>query len=225
METESDIFHLIYANENSEAGNYYNKHTLNFIENSYQSITDYTNYDVIKTIEDRFIEVSKEIIEKSDGDDKITRDSFDRRCGPNLIKLKSDKEIKLKKCLIDEVGFSNLKPNGFEPKYNVFKKDEKIIIRVETPGNCTLTAERLSIGEYYIIRLIGKKEKDLVPEKLEDNIYNKREFGNFVLDIPFSARVYHISQKQPVFYKEKGVHYIEYELEGPFCNPPPHDFV
>ena len=42
--------------------------------------------------------------------------------------MKSEKEITLKKCLIDEVGATNFISNGFEPKYNAFKKDNRILI-------------------------------------------------------------------------------------------------
>ena len=143
------IFHLIYANENSKAGSHYNGFTLNFIENSYQSITNHTSYDVIETTKERFIQVSKEILEKKEKENDITKDSFDERY-PNYIKLKRDKEITLKKCFIDEIGFSNLITNGFEPKYNVFKKDNKIIIRVEAPGNCPIVAEKKVEGELFI---------------------------------------------------------------------------
>ena len=211
------IFHLIYANENSKAGSHYNGFTLNFIENSYQSITNHTSYDVIETTKERFIQVSKEILEKKEKENDITKDSFDERY-PNYIKLKRDKEITLKKCFIDEIGFSNLITNGFEPKYNVFKKDNKIIIRVEAPGNCHMVAEKIVQGERFIIRLSGEKKKDIVPEKLEDNIYNKREIGKFFLDIPLSSKEYIFSEKPPTFDYHSGVQFIEYELkekEGP----------
>ena len=211
------IFHLIYANENSKAGSHYNGFTLNFIENSYQSITNHTSYDVIETTKERFIQVSKEILEKKEKENDITKDSFDERY-PNYIKLKRDKEITLKKCFIDEIGFSNLITNGFEPKYNVFKKDNKIIIRVEAPGNCPMVAEKIVQGELFIIRLSGEKKKDIVPEKLEDNIYNKREIGKFFLDIPLSSKEYIFSEKPPTFDYHSGVQFIEYELkekEGP----------
>ena len=211
------IFHLIYANENSKAGSHYNGFTLNFIENSYQSITNHTSYDVIETTKERFIQVSKEILEKKEKENDITKDSFDERY-PNYIKLKRDKEITLKKCFIDEIGFSNLITNGFEPKYNVFKKDNKIIIRVEAPGNCPMVAEKIVQGERFIIRLSGEKKKDIVPEKLEDNIYNKREIGKFFLDIPLSSKEYIFSEKPPTFDYHSGVQFIEYELkekEGP----------
>ena len=212
------IFHLIYANENSKAGSHYNGFTLNFIENSYLSITNHTSYDVIETTKERFIQVSKEILEKKEKENDITKDSFDERY-PNYIKLKRDKEITLKKCFIDEIGFSNLITNGFEPKYNVFKKDNKIIIRVEAPGNCPMVAEKIVQGERFIIRLSGEKKKDIVPEKLEDNIYNKREIGKFFLDIPLSSKEYIFSEKPPTFDYHSGVQFIEYELkekEGPY---------
>ena len=220
------IFHLIYANENSKAGRHYNGFTLNFIENSYQSITNHTSYDVIETTKERFIQVSKEILEKKEKENDITKDSFDERY-PNYIKLKRDKEITLKKCFIDEIGFSNLITNGFEPKYNVFKKDNKIIIRVEAPGNCPMVAERIVQGERFIIRLSGEKKKDIVPEKLEDNIYNKREIGKFFLDIPLSSKEYIFSEKPPTFDYHSGVQFIEYELkgkEGPY-EPDPRDLI
>ena len=220
------IFHLIYANENSKAGSHYNGFTLNFIENSYQSITNHTSYDVIETTKERFIQVSKEILEKKEKENDITKDSFDERY-PNYIKLKRDKEITLKKCFIDEIGFSNLITNGFEPKYNVFKKDNKIIIRVEAPGNCPMVAEKIVQGERFIIRLSGEKKKDIVPEKLEDNIYNKREIGKFFLDIPLSSKEYIFSEKPPTFDYHSGVQFIEYELkgkEGPY-KPDPRDLI
>ena len=220
------IFHLIYANENSKAGSHYNGFTLNFIENSYQSITNHTSYDVIETTKERFIQVSKEILEKKEKENDITKDSFDERY-PNYIKLKRDKEITLKKCFIDEIGFSNLVTNGFEPKYNVFKKDNKIIIRVEAPGNCPMVAEKIVQGELFIIRLSGEKKKDIVPEKLEDNIYNKREIGKFFLDIPLSSKEYIFSEKPPTFDYHSGVQFIEYELkgkEGPY-EPDPRDLI
>ena len=163
-EKEPKVYHLIYANEDSEAGNYYNESTLNFIENLYQNITNYKSYDVIDTIKDRYIEVSEDIIEKNEKNEIITKESFDS--DPNLIKLKNNKEIILKKCFIDELGFSNLKPNGFEPKYNIYKKDDKIIIKIEVPGNFQINVEKTSGDNINIIKVTGDKKKDLEPEKI-----------------------------------------------------------
>ena len=207
VKKESDIYHLIYANEDSEAGKYYNPFTLKFIEQHYKYIDNSGKYDVIQTIQERFIEKYEEIVEKGE---KINLNSFENS-NPNLIKLKNEKEIILKQCFIDELGFSNLKPNGFEPKYNIFKKDNKIIIRIETPGNCNIKAEKASSDKYNIIKLSGEKTKDSEPEK-DGNIHSIREFGHFYLEIPLSKE-FNLSKEHPTYKQIKGLSILEYKLE------------
>ena len=216
------IFHLIYANEYSEAGKIYNQYTLNFIENSYQQIINLESFDVIETIKERYIKVSKDIVEKTEKDERVTKESFDGT-DPKLIKLKSENEIILKKCLTDELGFSNFKANGFEPMYNIYKKDNKIIVRIEAPGNCNVTSNLEYTGEYNIIKLKGEKKKDKEPENLDMNIYNLRENGKFTLEIPLKISEYHLSNKAPKIEYVRGVFIIEYDVEkdetGGVCNP------
>ena len=55
-----NIYHLIYANEGSEAGEYYNQHTLDFIEMSYNFYNNLKTFDVIESIKERFIEIFNE---------------------------------------------------------------------------------------------------------------------------------------------------------------------
>jgi len=221
--TDPKIYHLIFANEGSEAGKYYNQYTLDFLENNFQNVTDLKTFDVIETVKNRFIEISKEIIEKTDqpkeSDNKTNKttkndkDIFDNS-NAELIKLNNPKEIILKKCLIDELGFSNLKANGFEPTYNYYKKDNTIIVRVEAPGNCKVNSEIDYAGEYTIIKLNGEKKKDKEPEKIEDNLYNSREIGNFSLDIPLKTDDYLLSNDVPNISDKKGVFILEYKLSN-----------
>jgi len=220
---EQKIFHLIFANENSEAGKYYNQFTLDFLENNYQGVTHLKTFDVIETIKERFLKLSKDIIEKTDEKDlklaeeksakandnnnaknshedkveeEITKDNFDDS-NPDLIKLKDEKEIILKKCLTDELGFSNLKANGFEPTYNLFKQGNKIIVRVEAAGNCKIDSEMEFAGEYNIIKLRGEKRKDKDPKNEKDNLFNTREYGSFSLEIPLKTEDFLLSNEEP----------------------------
>ena len=147
---EKDIVHLIMARENTEAGDYYNNFTIKFIENYYQNITDLKSFDVFETIKQRFINLSKEIIEKNN-----ENKNFDIIFDKKAIKLQTQQKIILKRCFIDELGFSNLKGNGFEPNFNYYKKDNKIIVRLEAPGNSTIDYDLEYSGEYTIIRLKG----------------------------------------------------------------------
>ena len=208
---ERKIYHLIYANENSEAGKFYNQFTLDFIENSYQTVTDLESFDVIDTIKERYMAISKDIIEKTGNEEKITKESFDNST-PNMIKLNSDKEIILKKCLIDELGFSNFKANGFEPTYNIYKKEDKIIVRVEVPGKTAIKAGLEISGEYNIIKIMGEKKLDQEPGKLDDNIHNTREYGNFYLDLHLKTEEYLLSQEEPEIKVKKGVYIFEFNL-------------
>ena len=107
----------------------------------------------------------------------------------------------------------NLKSNGFEPTYNYYKKDDKIIIRVEGPGNCTINPSIDYSGEYTIIRLTGNKKKDKEPEKLEDNIFNTREMGKFCLNIPLKTYDYLIKNEDPKIYEKKGLLILEFKID------------
>ena len=213
------IFHFIFANEGSEAGDFYNYSTLHFIENSYQEITNIQPFDVIETIKQRFISISRDIIEKIDK--PLTIENFDNQ-NNELIKLNAtNEEIYLKRCLIDELGFSNLKANGFEPTYNYYIKDCKINIRIEAPGNIKLNKCFIEPdGELSVIRVNGIKKKDKEPIKIEDNIINKREFGIFSVDIYISNnelkidnKNYIIKNQKPEIKELRGVWIIEYSLE------------
>ena len=212
--SEPKIFHLIYANEGSEAGNYYNKFTLNFIENTYMNVTDLKSFDIIESIKERFIEVSKEIIEKAE---PLELKDFCNNDNDNykLIKLNDEKEITLKKCLIDELGFSNLKGNGFEPNYNFYKHQngKTIIIRVEAPGNSEIKSKIEYRGENTIIQLIGTKNQDIEPKELKDNLFTSREFGDFIVDIPLKTEDYKILNEKPNIRNASGLFIIEYKLE------------
>ena len=154
--TNPKIFHLLFANEGSEAGKKYNIFTLDFLENNYQNVTDITTFDAIETVKESFNEISQEIFEKVEQvSEKVEFDNSNQK----LIKLKSPKIIKLKKCLIDELGFSNLRANAFQPLYNCFRKDDKFIIRCEIPGNSDINSSIERSGEISVIKLSGEKKK------------------------------------------------------------------
>lgn len=211
-----NIFHLIYANEYSEAGKYYNQSTLNFVENIYKNVNNLKPFDLSQSIKERFIELSGDIIEQTENNVEITKENFDDS-DSNLIKLNYTNEIIFKACLFNEFGRINLKSNSYEPAYNIYKKDNKIIIRVEISGNFNITAERLLNGEFIIIRLKGEKKRDLEPENLDDNIYNTRKFGKFALDIPLIAENYYLKRKKPKIISKNGLIIIEYEFDNNYC--------
>ena len=213
--SDPKIFHLIFANAFSEAGSFYNQYTLDFLENSFQNVTDLKSYDVIQSLKERFIVLSKEIIEYKDKEKEITIDDFSKGEKMEKIKLNDKREIALKKCLIDELGFSNLKGNEFEPTCSYFKFDDngqdKLEIRVEVPGNSSVLPKLDYEGEYTIIKIKGNKFPDKFPS-LDKNIRNTREFGDFSLEIPLKTEDYLIENNPPIIKDKKGLIIIQYLL-------------
>ena len=208
-DTNLKIYHLLFANEGSEAGLYFNKFTLRFLENEFQRVTNLKPFDAIKTVKERFIDMSKEILEIMET--PLTMKDFDN-LDKKVIRLNKSKKVVLKKCLIDELGFSNLKTNEFEPVYNFYKKDDQIIVKVEAPGNSEINSEILYSGEYTIIRLKGDKHKDKEPAKIEENLYNSREIGKFILDIPLKTENFLFKNEEPVIEEKRGILILKFNL-------------
>ena len=184
-------------------------------------------FDVIQSVKERFIALSKEIMEFKEKEKQITINDFSNNNDFTMIKLNDERDITLKKCLIDELGFSNLKGNGFEPTCSYYKfndKDdddqEKLEIRVESPGNTIIKPNIEYAGEYTIIKIRGIKNKDKFP-KLEDNIYNNREFGEFSLEIPLKTEDFLINNIKPKISEKHGLIIIQYLLEKKNDEPDP----
>ena len=205
---DQQIFHFIFAHDGSPAGDYYNSHTLQFIENHYQNVTNLCSYDVIETLKDCFIDLSKDILEKTEN--PLTKENFDKI--DDKIKLNIANGITLKKCLIDELGLSSLRANGFEPTYNYYKKDNNIILKIEVPGNFTIKSNVFFKGEYNYIQITGVKKKDKEPKDENDNIDNKREFGDFSFNIGLDAVKYPLKKLEPKQEDRKGIIFLTYEL-------------
>ena len=131
-----------------------------------------------------------------------------------LIKLSEKKDLILKMCQIDEVGFQTFKENGFEPRYNFFKNGNTVEIRVELPGNVEPFIKQPDYLEgNTIIQIYGEKKKDKIPEKNEDIIYNTRDFGSFHLEIPFKTSEYKISSKIKEKKLKNGLLFLVYDLD------------
>ena len=209
---QKTIYHLIYAHEGSEAGDFYNKYTLDFITNYFKTTANLKPYDVIETVKDNFIELSNDILEKTEK--PITKESFDKT-NNDIIKLSEVKDIVLKKCLIDELGFSNLKANSFEPTFNYYKTDDgKILkIRIEAPGNCELNTKRYPEDKYNVISIQGNKLKDKMTEEEEKIQKSNREYGEFKLYIRLEFDYFRFKTKKPKIEQIDGVFRLEYEAK------------
>jgi len=84
------IYHYIMANEGSEAGDYLNEFTKNQI-NKFFIVAKDEHFDVIDTIKERFIDMSKEMIEKIE--EPIQMKDFDNSDNKKIRLSKPDNLI------------------------------------------------------------------------------------------------------------------------------------
>ena len=189
------IIHLIYAKENSEADKMYNKGAIEMILNQCNNITDKKPFDIIESIKETFCDVSESILEKPLKAEDIT-DSDNK-----IIKLSNkEREIKLKRCLIDELGLSNFLSSGFEPKYDYYVDEDKLIIKIETPGEYKKNESKVSIeseGVYTFINISGIKLEENKKNENDKIIYlgKNRDYGEFNIRIKLEG--YNLQDNKP----------------------------
>ena len=214
-EKDVKVYHLIFAANDSEAGNYYNTYTINFIEKQYSDVYTKTKFDIIEEVKKQFSISSKRYLNK-----KIELSDFNSNeeiKQEKLILLKDkNQEVSLKKCFTDELGYQQFKGSGFEPPYTLFKKDNILDLRIEVPGNARPTLSKPTcIGEYTYIQVIGKKNPDKeLKDPDNDSICNTREFGDFNLQIELRTDKYKIKQVLNENKIKNGILFIKYELEN-----------
>ena len=209
-----DIYHLILAKENSEAGKVFNNYTYKFIENIYNTVTEIKKFDLFEEVKTKFKDLSSTILNNNVSEANFS--SNDEIMKNKIIKLNLKEDLSLKKCYMDELGFSFFKTGDFEPKYNYFKPNENTLeIRMEIPGNTDCSAKHIVEGEETKIIVTGNKNIDSSPEKFEDNLFNIREFSKFEVVIPLKVEKYKINSPNPKegYPKIKnGVFVVQYEL-------------
>ena len=133
----NSLKHFIYAKENSEAGNYYNKSTINNIKNLYNIETNKYIYDFKQTIIDHFKEMGEQMY---DFKEKINLDleevkqenkenkSQDTTKENNEIN-EENKEPLEKKEIEKEKIEKNMESLNEYKSYLVFKGDEKLVLK------------------------------------------------------------------------------------------------
>ena len=207
-----EIYHLIIANEDSDAGKFYNPYAYNFIENIYNLVSEPKKFDIFEEVKTNFKILSDTIL--NDNIEDVPFTDNDKIIKDKIIKLNLEKELNLKKCYIDELGFSLFKTGNFEPKYNYFKPDENTLeIRLEIPGNGKCDVNHKVMGDKTVITVKGIKNKDKDPKEPNYNLFNIREFSEFELNIALKTEDLQISKIKEQYPKFKnGICFIQYEL-------------
>ena len=225
---EQDIVHLIMAHEKTEAGNYYNNSTINYIINQIIAFVGIKPFPIETKLKEFLFNISGEIMEEKieNIEDIIIDNKFIK------IKQKEGKNLHLKKFLVDELGLNSFMETKYKPKYRYYKtKDgKKFIIQFimcgTTKGVKIGKAIISESGEYYVFPIQGTKESkedtktpspspflSLNTEKNEGLYINKRESGffNFHVKVP-ASQITLADKKYKKISKERGIVTVEFDL-------------
>ncbi len=222
----TSVKHFIYARENSEAGNKYNEQTINSIKSIYKISTSKYKYNYKETIIEHFnymsvkmFDVDKEVElsevntnddqknkeEKENNNDKANEIKnnkefklIDKKYVKYSCKLKytGEKELSLKKMVIDELGIASFINNDFTPNFEMYYDDKELTINIECPDG-TVSAKRKrnknTNTEYpFCIEITAQKAEE---QKKENFKYIRTKlFGKYSSLIPFSDNNYSIGK-------------------------------
>ena len=213
------VFHLIMANEFSDAGKYYNEFAIHFLDDQLNSFTNIKSFPVIEKIKDDFINFSKEAFENpiKESEINISNDL--------TIQLKPEQKIVFKKCFIDEMGFSNFFGSGFEPNYCIYKDNDKINITFEASGKVSKISPDCEYNKdgNLIFSISGNKEIKIPSEDETTKFYeNSIKQGKFNINIklPFNNDFKLENPDEPDFVKgntengEGGIYTFSYKLSN-----------
>ena len=129
IDDKSTIVHLIMAREGTEAGNYYNQSTIDFLKKQIIIETFTKNFDIIESFKKFLSMCSGTYMEKPIGIDDIEYDNRQKK-----IIIKTKKKIILKKYFINEIGISNFYGKIIEPFYDYKQSEDQMEIMIELPG-------------------------------------------------------------------------------------------
>ena len=210
---EIEIYHLITAKENTEAGNYYNESVYSFLTEQYNSFHNFNKFDIIKEIKEEIQLISKNILTKP----IKSLDDFENI--ENKIKLKNKFEFYNNSDENVNTDFSYL---TLKPKYSYYKinNNSQLLIVIEMPGQIIeqkFICDKKPKNGYYIMTFSGKKILNLpenIDEQKKDEIYfSNIEDGNFHEEIKINIDKFQLkSTKYEKMEEEKGTYKYYFKL-------------
>ena len=219
IEEGGKIAHLIYINEFSDIGYYYNYPTLHFLKSQIESTMETQNFDIINDCKNFLINISEEIIEENLNENDFTLISNNNK--EEIFKIKgNDKILNLKKFVVDEMGYT-LNFDDNIPKFSYYIKENYFHIFIELPGGGDIEDNIKIVPGFYIFSFEGKKDGDIEIENDKNNGFNgklknkksTRKNNKFKLDIKIPNTVIQLEENKPSEEAkfEKGV--VEYKYK------------
>ena len=195
------IYHLILAMHGTEAGDFYNNFAYEFLSKQFNSFPLHHKFPIIEDVKQQCMENSLKMMvhpieslddfEKSESEIKlISKD-----------KEEEQKRLLFKRCLVDELGFSNFYGANFEPKYAYFKinidKKPYVCIQVEIPGECKVSCRAKMFDQSWNVTVKGNKMLKMIEGDDKHTSFSKREEGDFNLLVKLNVEDFQLKDNKP----------------------------
>lgn len=215
------IYHLILGMHGTEAGDYYNHFTYEFLSKQFNAFPIHHKFPIIDDVKQLCIQNSLKLMvhpiesleefEKSESEIKLISKN----------KEEDQKRLIFKKCLVDELGFSNFYGTNFEPKYAYFKvsidKKPYVCIQIEIPGDCKVQCRAKMFEQTWNVTVKGNKILNMNEIEDKHTSFSKREEGDFNLLIKLNVEDFQLKENKPdksKTTKENGLYCYYFPLVG-----------
>ena len=227
-----EVIHLFMANDESEAGKFYNKSTLDFIKNQIIAFVNNKKFPIIEKVKDFLFNHSEEFFnEPLENIDDI---KIEEETEKKLLKYTNkDKPYELKECYVDELGNANFIQTNYKPSYRIYKvkcndngkESNKLFLDIEISGEVDIkdieNPEIVNKNKQNIITLTGKR--NLTKNKTSTTVKNIAEYKSSYFDNNnkmFNLRIYIPNEKciignlyKRVFNVDKGLYRYIYDIQ------------
>ena len=223
------VIHLFMAKEGSEAGNFFNDKTIDYLRKQIISQTKTRTFDVLEEIK-KFLSFNSltYMIKEENKEKPIDKDEIEIKTENDVTYLQcKNKNFKLKDCIINEMGISNFtSDNSINPSFicykgNYKKKNEEwpaLIVQAEMFVNSKDIKIKKNISEdYETMNITISCEK-----KLEENKDIIEEFeggdikgGDIRINIQFKLKDFKLDENKKPQIREPfpGIKLIFFKLE------------
>ena len=221
--SNQNVYHLILANKFSEAGNFYNFETLNYLRNKIKNLTIMKEFNIEKNLIEFLNENKKNYII---GDNfnfhlkKIDENVSEIRISYDHSQEKSLNEIKLKEPVLDSFGFIQFSQNVFkEIPYEIYYNHEELILSLFLHNineeNLENVISNIKIDDIYQIICLEITTEELEERNNYNTFFKSHDYTNQKIEfcscrIPDSLGL--LNNNFKVKFNEKGKVNFEFEF-------------
>ncbi len=225
--SNKQVIHLIMASNVKESeAYYYNKTVLDYVRTEISSYNEGKNFNLVEELKNFVLHKAEKYTEsEKESRIPITEEDIKIEVENGEVSLKIKNNTRLKKCLINQLGFSSFYGELYSPNYVCYfeksknENEKKFVIEINLCGTDLFVLDKpkreeiVDEGHKTIISFTGtKKLREYKNLQLQES--STMDSGNFRIDIVLDMNKYKFKQGAKVSKKkDKGIIRYIYTLE------------